>query len=185
MSTVESNILPGSANGQRLKSHIIALAAHIVFRAALQMFSFDLSLPNVLLHLLQSPPLPLRADTAWHLYLRWPTLHQIPPVSSSGHSVSLFSLFFRRHRPWRGPASLLLYLFIVADVFVGHARQKLLKVLPLVALPALPVSLQVSVETFHFVLAFFNLCRYLWQHTGNYGYTRATTGAGALRGHNM
>lgn len=49
----------------------------------------------------------------------------------------------------------LAYLFIVVDVFVGHAGEKLLKVLSLVALPALPVCFQVSVKTLHFVLAFF------------------------------
>lgn len=53
------------------------------------------------------------------------------------------------------------YLFIIGDVFVGHAGEKLLEVLSLVALPALPVCLQVSVETLHFVLAFLYLGWYL------------------------
>lgn len=45
------------------------------------------------------------------------------------------------------------YLLVVIDVFVGHATEKLLEVLSLVALPALPVGLQVGVETLHLVLA--------------------------------
>lgn len=49
------------------------------------------------------------------------------------------------------------YLFIVVDVFVRHAGEELLEVLPLVALPALPVGLQVGVETLHLVLAFLHL----------------------------
>lgn len=58
------------------------------------------------------------------------------------------------------------HLFILDDVFVGRARQKLLEVLSLVALPALPVRLQVRVETLHFVLAFLHLHRHLRRHRG-------------------
>lgn len=58
------------------------------------------------------------------------------------------------------------YLFIVVDVFVGHAGEKLFEVLPLVALPALPVCLQVGVEALYFVLAFLHLHRHLPRHRG-------------------
>lgn len=56
------------------------------------------------------------------------------------------------------------HLLVVGDVFVGHARQKLLEVLSLVALPALPVGLQVCVETLHLVLAFLHLDWHLRRH---------------------
>lgn len=62
------------------------------------------------------------------------------------------------------------YLFVVADVLVGHAGEKLFEVLSLVALPALPVRLQVGVETLHLVLAFLHLRRHLRRNTDNYGY---------------
>lgn len=55
----------------------------------------------------------------------------------------------------------MLYLFIAVDVSVGHAGEELLEVVSLVALPALPVGLQVRVETLHFVLALLHLQRHL------------------------
>lgn len=58
------------------------------------------------------------------------------------------------------------YLLVADDVFVGHAGEELLEVLPLVALPALPVRLQVRVETLHLVLAFLHLRRHLRRHRG-------------------
>ena len=50
----------------------------------------------------------------------------------------------------------------MVDVSVGHAGEELFEVLSLVALPALPVGLQVGVETLHFVLAFLHLDWHLW-----------------------
>lgn len=66
----------------------------------------------------------------------------------------------------------------MVDVSVGHAGEKLFKVLSFVALPALPVCLQVRVETLHFVLAFLDLHWHLWREREK---TRAT---GDFRGHN-
>ncbi len=88
---------------------------------------------------------------------------------------SKLSAVFLSHLQWafQQPA----YLFIVVDVFVGHACEKLFEVLSLVALPALPVCLQVCVETLHFVLAFLHLH---W-HLRN---TDTTTATEASRGHN-
>jgi len=53
------------------------------------------------------------------------------------------------------------YLLVVVDVFVGHAGEEAFEVVSLVALPALPVGLQVGVETLHFVLALLHLERHL------------------------
>lgn len=58
----------------------------------------------------------------------------------------------------------------MVDVFVGHAGEKLFEVLSLVALPTLPVCLQVSVETLHFVLAFLDLHWHLQRDRENYSY---------------
>lgn len=52
----------------------------------------------------------------------------------------------------------------MADVLVGQTRQKLLEVVSLVALPALPVGLQVGVETLRLVLALLHLQRDLVGH---------------------
>ena len=62
------------------------------------------------------------------------------------------------------------YLFIVVDVFVGHVGEKLFEVLPLVALPALPVRLQVCVETLQSVLALLHLHWHLQRETESYSY---------------
>ena len=60
-------------------------------------------------------------------------------------------------RRWSQQANLLVEL----DVFVSHPREQLSEVLSLVALPAFPVCLQVSVETLQAVLAFLHLNRNL------------------------
>lgn len=89
-------------------------------------------------------------------------------VLMNDHKTLKFSCrdFKSLHCAFQQPA----YLFIVVDVFVGHAGEKLFEVLPLVALPALPVCLQVSVETLYFVLAFLYLHWHLRRHRENYSY---------------
>lgn len=57
----------------------------------------------------------------------------------------VLSLFFLEEGYERLPRCLA--LFIMVDIFVGHAGEELFEVLSLVALPALPVGLQVGVET--------------------------------------
>lgn len=64
------------------------------------------------------------------------------------------------------------YLFVLVDVFVGHACEELLEVLSLVALPALPVGLQVGVEALHLVLALLHLHRDLGRHRHSYSYNQ-------------
>lgn len=56
-----------------------------------------------------------------------------------------------------GTDPLPLYLLVVGDVAVGQARQQLSEVTPLVALPALPVGLQIGVEALGPVLAALHL----------------------------
>lgn len=68
------------------------------------------------------------------------------PATGGHHSLSL-SLTL----------TLTLYLLVVGDVAVCQARQQLSEVTPLVALPALPVGLQVGVEAFGPVLAALHL----------------------------
>lgn len=63
-----------------------------------------------------------------------------------------------RNRSGTGPAS---HLLIILDVLVRQAHEQLPEVMPLAALPPLHVSLQVSVEALHPVLALLHICRHL------------------------
>lgn len=52
-------------------------------------------------------------------------------------------------------------LLVVLDVSVSHPGEELSEILPLVVLPAVPVSFQVGVEALHSVLALLHICGHL------------------------
>lgn len=53
------------------------------------------------------------------------------------------------------------YLLVILDILVSHSHEQLPEVLPLVVLPPLHVGFQISIETFHPILTFLNICWHL------------------------